>query len=177
MLIGAVPAVAGAACPSATTSTPFASLGDLSLYSLLSGSSFESGATGWLLNNAEVVTGASVAGGTHALEIEPRGTATSPTFCINGEDPTFRFYARQTGGGRSSLAVTIVWRDIIGIRHYTPVGSVPGSSSWAATQTLPLATKLPLWMPGSTLNAQLQFQPEGSGTWAIDDVYIDPHSR
>ena len=42
---------------------------------------------------------------------------------------------------------------------------------------LPLASKLPLWTPGATLNAQLEFKPEGQSAWAIDDVYIDPHSR
>lgn len=185
-LIAALPSGAAAAppspCTTASTSTPFAILGDSALYSLLAGGSFEAEASGWVLNNAEVISSGAVAESApsgHALAIEQGGSALSPLFCINVEEPSFRFYARQTGGGGfgSRLSVAIVWTDLYGFRHYTPVASVTASSSWAATQVLPLATKLPLWMPGATLKAQLQFKAEGSGAWAIDDVYIDPHSR
>jgi hypothetical protein len=175
-------AASSAACASASTSTPFAAVGDSALYSLLSGASFESAASGWTLSDAEVISAGATAESApsgHALAIEPGGSALSPLFCIDVEEQSFRFYVRQTGGGDwgSSLSVAIVWSDVYGVRHYTPVASVTGSSSWAPTQVLPLATKLPLWMPAATLKAQLQFKAEGSGCWAIDDVYIDPHSR
>jgi hypothetical protein len=188
MLLVVVPAVAAAypsspssACTSGSTSTPFAKIGDGALYTLLAGGSFESGAPGWQLRNAEVVSGGAEVEeeeGAHSLEIEPGGSAVSPSFCINITEPSFRFYARQTSGGAwSSLSVLILWTDAFGWRHVTPVGSISGSSSWAPSAVLPLASKLPLWMPGATLKAQLEFKAEGSGTWAIDDVYIDPHSR
>jgi hypothetical protein len=179
MLIGGVPAVASAkqACASTETSKAFQSYGDNSEYSLLSGSTFSSGAPGWSLVNS-LVGSEGLGSGSGALAIEPSGTALSPQFCINQEEPTFRFFARQRGGGGfASLSVTIVWQDAVGIRHATSVGTVDPSSKWGPTQTLPLSTRLPLWMPGSTLMAQLQFRAEGGGSYAIANVYIDPHSR
>ncbi|HXW58675.1 MAG TPA: hypothetical protein VEJ23_04260 [Solirubrobacteraceae bacterium] len=185
-LVAALPSGAAAAstsaCASGSTSTPFAALGDSALYTLLTGAGFESSASGWTLSDAEAIgagaTAESAPSG-HALAIEPGGSALSPQFCIDVEEPSFRFYVRQSGDGDrgSSLGVFIVWSDVYGFRHYTPVASVTGSSTWAPTPVLPLATKLPLWMPGATLNAQLQFKAEGPASWAIDDVYIDPHSR
>ena len=69
LLVFAVPAAANAACASSPTSTPFKALGDDAAYSLVQGGSFESGAPGWSLTNASVVSGSSVKGGSHSLAI------------------------------------------------------------------------------------------------------------
>ena len=53
LLVGAAPAVASAACPSSPTTQALAQFGDSAAYSLLSGSSFESGAPGWSLFDAD----------------------------------------------------------------------------------------------------------------------------
>src|ERR687886_323383 len=51
------PAVAQAACPTAPTVKAFQALGDSSDYFLAPGGSFESGASGWSLTGASVVSG------------------------------------------------------------------------------------------------------------------------
>ena len=67
---------------------PFAPLGDNSSYVLLAGGSFESGAPGWSLNNAEVVDeGPAAVGASHALLIGSGGSAVSPQFCVSSEYP------------------------------------------------------------------------------------------
>ncbi len=61
MLLAAAPAVSSAAecssSPASPVSTALSQFGDDALYSLLSGSSFESGTQGWSLSNAYVVDG------------------------------------------------------------------------------------------------------------------------
>jgi hypothetical protein len=179
LLACAAPAAASAACPSSPTSTLLSAFGDNALYSLLDGSSFEAGARGWQLSNAEVLGGEGVAEGSNALAINPGGRAVSPTFCVSSEYPSFRFFARQLGAGDrpGSLNVALLWTDVFGYHHETPVAALSPSSEWTLSPVLGLASSLPLWMPGSTLKVRLQFQPSGDGSWAIDDVYIDPYSR
>jgi hypothetical protein len=173
--------VSSATCAVGATSTPFAQFGDSALYTPLAGGSFESGAPGWSLTNSSVVSGNesyNVAGGSHSLAIQPTGVAVSPSFCINTTEPSFRFFLRQTSGSWAVLNVTLLWSEGSGPTHETTVGSLQTGTSWQASPVLQLATTLPLTSATSSINAKLEFHPEQSGgAWAIDDVYVDPHSR
>ena len=181
LLAGVVPAAASAACPSSTTSKPFAKFGDTAAYASLAGGSFESGASGWSLTGSSVVSGNesyNVAGGSHSLAIQPTGVAVSPTFCVNTAEPSFRFFLRQTSGSWAVLNVVLRWTDSSGTSHDTTVGSLQTGTSWQASPVLQLATTLPLTTSASAISAKLVFKPETyGGAWAIDDVYVDPHSR
>ncbi len=174
----ATPAATSVLCPSNPTSTPFAQFGDSAAYSLVPGGSFESGAPGWSLTGAAIVSGNEsyeVEGGTQSLAIQPNGIAVSPAICVTTADPSFRFFARRTSGSWGVLNVTLRWTDAAGVTHNTTVASLQGGTSWAPTPTLVLAGALPLWQPGSVLNVKLVFSPEQcGGAWAIDDVYVDP---
>ena len=76
------------------------------------------------------------------------------------------------------LNVTLLWTDSSGTVHETTVGSLQTGTSWAVSPIEQLATTLPLSNSTSSINAKLEFAPEQyGGAWAIDDVYIDPHSR
>ena len=181
LLIGAVPTIADAACPSSPTSNPFAPFGDNAAYSLVPGGSFESGAPGWSLTHSAVTRGNesyNVAGGSHSLAIQPTGVAVSPALCVSIANPSFRFFARQTSGSWAVLNVILRWTDSSGTSHDTTVASLQTGTSWAVSPILKLATTLPLWQAGSTLSAKLVFKPEPyGGAWAIDDVYFDPYRR
>jgi hypothetical protein len=185
LLSAVMPAVAGAACPSSPASNVFAKFSDNASYVLVQGGNFESAAAGWSLTNAAVVeeTG-SPSGDRHALAIQPGGVAVSPAFCVSSEYPTFRFLVHQISGG-GALNVTLRWTDAFGWSHDTLVSSLQAATSWSLSPVLRLASELPLWMPGSTLNVRLVFEPaqgsifelRRSGAWAVDGVYVDPHSR
>lgn len=181
VLVGVVPAVAAAACPSNPTSNPFAQFGDPAAYSLLQGGSFESGTPGWSLTGAAVASGNesyNVAGGSHSLAIQPTGVVVSPAFCVSTAEPSFRFFLRQTGGSWAVLNVILRWSESNGASHDTTVGSLQTGTSWKSSPVMKLASTLPLWQAGSTLSVKLVFKPEQyGGAWAIDDVYVDPHSR
>jgi hypothetical protein len=202
LLIGVLPAAAnadwfthteaGAECPSRPTSSVFKKYADNAEYSLVPGGAFEeSTAPGWSLDGAEVASAEELEGGSHALVIQPGGVAVSPGFCVSEAYPSFRFLARQISGG-GSLNVRLRWRDRWGWSHETSVASLQTGSSWVLSPALELASKLTLWMRGSTLTVQLVFESgrgEGEsgrgegfdrgsgGTWAIDDVYVDPYRR
>ena len=180
ILLGASAAAAGAntACPATAASTWLASYGDNSAYALLTGASFESGAPGWSLSNAEVVGAPAVNGGSHVLVIRANGSATTPAFCVSDEYPTFRFFAHQVGSASaiSSLNVTLHWSGLLGLPMSTSVALVQAGTSWTLSPTLKLAKALPI-VQGTSLKVSIQFQPTLGGTWAIDYVYIDPYSR
>jgi len=178
LLLVAAPAVASAECPSSPASAALAQFGDNAPYSLLTGSSFEAGAPGWSLQNAEVVSGSGANGGSHSLVIQSGGLAVSPAVCVNSEYPAFRFFAQQVGGNPDgSLNVSLHWTSGWGFPHVVNVGSVEAESSWTLSPALELATALPLRGPWNTFKVRIEFQPSGGSAWAIDDVYIDPYSR
>ncbi len=94
------------------------------------------------------------------------------------EPGAFRFFARRTSGSWGVLNVVLRWTDSTGTSHDTSVASLQSGTSWTPSSPLQLATTLPLWQAGETLSAKLVFKPEQyGGSWAIDDVYIDPRMR
>jgi hypothetical protein len=180
-----LPAVAEAACPTATTTKAFQRFGDTADYSLLSNGAFESGTSGWSLTGAAVVPGNEsykVHGSADArsMLLQPTGRLVSPKFCAGVEHPTFRFFARQASGSWATLAVKLRWTQSNGQVNETTVGALNGSSftSWQPTPSLALASALPLWQSGQSLQVQIVFDPEDyGGAWAVDDVHIDPYGR
>jgi hypothetical protein len=181
-LFSAVPAVASAACPTPESSSLLSSLGDNASYFLLSGSSFEAGAPGWSLDNAEIVKeGNEGVGGEsgYSLAINPGGEAVSPAFCVDSSIPSFRFFAKQRSSGwfGGRLQVNLRFKDGFGWTHEIPTSEgVYGNSSWALSPVLELARILPWWAPHN-VNVQLVFRPTNGSSWSIDEVLIDPYSR
>ena len=181
VIAGVVPGVSTAACTSGALSHPFARFGDSASYTLITGGSFESGTAGWTLHGASVAAGNEsydVIGGSHSLAIAATGSATSPSFCVSTAEPSFRFFARRTSGSWGVLNVVLLWSEADGVSHETTVAALQSGTTWTVSPVLALATTLPLWQAGQTLNAKVIFRPEPyGGAWAIDDVYIDPYTR
>jgi hypothetical protein len=156
-------------------------LGDEALYALAPGGSFENGAPGWSLRRAKVVNGnesLDIVPGSHSLAIEPGGSGVTPWICISSEYPTFRFVARQLSGeAGAKLSVDLRWLNLLGITLDNRVGALAGNPDWTATPSLRYGDSVPLWLPGGSGAVQLAFEASGTGTWAIDDVLIDPYKR
>jgi hypothetical protein len=181
LLSAAVPLAASAACPAALTENSFEQFGDHASYSLAPGGAFESGAPGWALSKSSVVDGNesfNVVAGSHSLATVPFGSAASPWICIGSEYPSFRFFARRTGGSSdASLVASLRWVNALGLSVESGAGSVSNGGSWAPSPVMKLGNSLPLWLPGSTLDVRLVFRATGDAPWAIDDVFIDPYRR
>jgi hypothetical protein len=159
-------------------SSPFLPWLDPDSYFLAPGGNFESGATGWTLSGASVVSGnepwkVGGSGDSHSLRLPAGASATAPATCIGLADPTVRFFARNTAP--LGLGTLVVTADIsaAGLDVRVSVGIVTGGSSFAPTPPLPLLANLTSSLPGSTGTVTLEFTALG-GSWQIDDVYLDP---
>jgi len=191
LLFAAAPAAhAGILVQSATNCTtppleqPFARWLDYSSYILAPSGSFESGAAGWSLNKASVVSGnesynVGGAGDSHSLQIGAGGSALSPTICVGIDRPSLRFFARSSAGllSLSTMAVSVRFETSLGLVAELPVGVVTPNTRWSPTLPMPvLASLLPL-LPNDMTPVQFRFTPVGGASWWIDDVYVDPRAR
>jgi hypothetical protein len=178
------PADAAATCGARVTSKPFAAWNDSASYFLAPNGGFEAGATSWTLGG-----GARVVGGNEpfyvnspadrwSLWIPAGGWAESQPFCIDGDEPTVRFFARNSGSILSQLAVSVTVRStLLGVTLATtlPLGVVLGTTTtWQPTLSTLVGLSLNQLLGGTT-TVSLRFTPLLlDGAWQIDDVYVDP---
>jgi hypothetical protein len=156
---------------------PFAQFGDTNSYFGFSNNGFESGASGWSLSGASVVAGNepwNVNGpGSNSLSIAPGGSAYSPRVCTALLTPDWRMFAKANGANGSLRAQVVFYGllgNITGILNVTNFNA-SGYSSWEPTTDVPSLLSLPL----TTVSAQLRLtNMSSSGTWQVDDVFVDP---
>jgi hypothetical protein len=172
--------VAFASCPAQSLSTPFSQWGDTNSYYLVPGGSFEgtSDQVGWTLSGASLTPGnepfyVDDSGDSQSLTIPAGGSATSPYFCVDDTMSSLRFFAQEATAG-SDLQVQALVQTADGVRTAPVADLADGSmSSWAPTDPIIPNGSVP---DGATLSVALQFSvPQSSGSWEIDDVYVDPY--
>jgi hypothetical protein len=180
-----VPAAAQAACQSTPVTKPFKVFGDQSNYSLVPNGGFELGAGGWSLAGARVASGneswsVRAPGDSKSLAIDATGTAVSPAVCIDINRPTVRFFARRTSGSWGVLNLRVRFKDSSGHTNETTFAALDSNfgTAWAASPVFNIASLLGLWNADQDASVQFVFDPENyGGSWAIDDVYVDPYGR
>jgi hypothetical protein len=119
-------------------------------------------------------------GDSKSLAIDANGTAVSPVVCIDINRPTYRFFARRTGGSWGVLNLRVRFKDSSGQTNETTVAALDSNfgTAWAASPVFNVASMLGLWNADQDSSVQFVFDPENSGgSWAIDDVYVDPYGR
>jgi hypothetical protein len=172
-----------AACPTQATTTVFSKFGDTGQYFPAPGGSFEASS----LPSGFVVKGASLTAGNEpwyvnsttdkkSLQINGGGSVTTPYICIDSTMPYFRFFAHQLATG-SDLKVDLLVNMNGSIQTHSVTDLANGSMpAWNLTGKLAVAN---LAVPsGMTVHAALRvYAPTSSGSWQIDDVYIDPYAR
>ncbi|MDX6592364.1 MAG: hypothetical protein QOJ13_1560 [Gaiellales bacterium] len=171
------------ACAGASLSQPFLPWHDPGYYRLAPGGAFESRRSGWSLDGETRLVGdnkpftVNGAADERALYLGEYGSATSPSICLAAQDPTLRFFVRNTGSFLSALEISINFTDAFGTRQSLPITLVLSDADWQPTLPIPIALNLlsvPLLSDGST-DVSLVFTPVGpGGEWTIDDVYVDP---
>lgn len=187
--IAAVPASAQAGvvvksatdCDAQPLSKPFTPWLDYASYTPAPGGSFESGDTPWSLSGgATVVTGNESfhvhgTGDARSLRLPSGSSATSQTMCVGIDHPTLRLFSKSSGTGLLSLLrVDVLIQDNLGLISSLPVGVVLPSAQWSLSlPQVVLASLLPL-LPGDQTPVAFRLTPMGSGTWNVDDIYVDP---
>ncbi len=187
------PTPAPVGCTPLPTKQAFAKFGDTKEYYLAPGGSFESGTAAWkLTSGASIVSGnenLGVQAGSRALRLPVGGTATSPAFCVDETNPTFRFTSKVSSldGGYAAI---VMYRDSAGTLTSTQFTSSTlgtyfnAATSWNPSQDNPLALKIPLVTGGATASVQIMFigTTKAYGMWVgatatIDSVMVDPYRR
>lgn len=154
-------------------SYPFASFGDSSPYFGFANNGFESGSYGWSTSGGAYVGFGNepwyVNGfGFRSLTLPQGAGATSPAFCISLLDPAVRAFARGPQGG--SLHVQVIFRGLTGnLTGILNLADESGTGAWAPTQRVSSQLALPLL----TTSAQIRVTA-ASGTWQVDDAFVDP---
>lgn len=173
-------------CTAPVLSSSLALLGDTRSYFPAPGADFESYTlAGWQLSG-----GASPVAGNEpshvlglldrtSLRLVPGSSATSPSFCIDLNYPTFRFFVAQLRDAAPDLEVDVIYPDIAG-KNVRMAATVKGgkASDWTLAKDVPLRPKTADKSAGWRRVA-LRFRvPAGaSGDWRIDDVVVDPACR
>ena len=167
----------GSGCNYPQAKHPFAPWNDPASYSLMQGGSFENGASGWTLGGgARVVAGSESfftegSADSHSLSIPSYSAVVTPQFCVNLTRPTFRFFVVNSGSSSSRLHVTVVYRGLLSILGVLDGGTIAAGKTWQPSPVLLSTLNAPL---GSN-SVQFTFVPsDASGSWRIDDVYVDP---
>jgi hypothetical protein len=183
LAILALPGPAHAAgCPDQPLARTFQPWLDPAWYVAAPDGGLEAGADGWTLGGgAAVVAGnepfyVGDRGDARSLALPPGASATTPEICIGVEHPTLRFFARNTGSAASGLAVSVVFRDLLGEQHSLPVGVIAAGDEWAPTPVVPVIVNL-LSLLGDQQVAFRFTALDDRGEWTIDDVYVDPYKK
>ena len=180
----AAPAGAGGkSCAARQVTQPFTQWLDLSRYFLAPGGDFESGG-GWTLGGGAKIVAGNESFYVHSpsdgrsLSLGSSGWARTSSMCVDSDELTMRFFARNTGSVLSTLTVEArIQTTLLGVTTQTtlPVTVVPGvTQTWAPS--LPVVFALSLnQLLGGTTSIDFRFTVVGGGgNWQIDDVYVDP---
>jgi len=181
----ALPAPANAAtCGDRDTATPFAAWGDQQAYFLVANGGFELGSIGWKLGgSAKVVAGnepfyVHSTTDSRSLLIPSGGWAETLPFCVASDEPTLRYFVRNTGSVLSTLSVFVTVRTtVLGIATETtlPLGVAPGTTVMWQPSLWTVFGLSPNQLLGGTTTVRFRFAPLlAGGLWQIDDVYVDP---
>jgi hypothetical protein len=178
-LVLAMPAQARAAgCPSQPAYQTFLPWLDPAWYVPAPDGDIEGGAEEWTLTGGAAAADGNepYLAGERSLTLPAGGSATTAPMCVGIEHPTLRLFARNTGDPASRLSVSVVFRDLLGVRRSLAVGAVTAGSSWSPTPVMPVAVNL-LSLLGDQ-DVAFRFAPVGDGgEWTIDDVYVDPYKK
>ena len=171
-------------CANPKLTQPFLPWLDPMQYVLAPDGGFEGNAEDWRLRNgADVVRGNESfhvrdEDDRRSLELPAGASARSPVMCVGLERPTVRFFARRTSGWLlSTLKVEVLYNGLDGKLRTIALAPVTAlGTGWQPTLPLPILANLLPNLSGDQAVVAFRFTAL-SGTWRIDDVYVDPYAK
>jgi hypothetical protein len=178
------PLAAVASCGYGLDSPVFLPWGDPAYYALAPQGDFGS-VSGWTFNKRAgvVAAGDPFTGAGQSLELANGGQAASPAMCVNLENPTARFFTRDTGGnGKARLRVDLLYEGLDGHVKQLTVARVRAGSEWQPSVTVPIyMNMLAVASPDGVTAVAFRFTAEGlqkDETLSVSALEVDPfHSR
>jgi hypothetical protein len=171
-------------CDTQQFSTPFSRWGDGATYTKVPGGAFEAGNKAWTLSGgAKIATGnepfkVGSSTDSRSLYLPAGGVATSPAMCVGLSEPTIRWFQKSNSllGLTGAMTVSVLTETSLGVVVETPVGAGLLSSSWTPSLTGLIVTNLLPLLPNSKTAVAFRFRAV-TGSWNVDDVYVDPYQR
>jgi hypothetical protein len=170
-----------AGCPQRAVVQPFAPWSDSADYFLGPDGGFEKGGASWALRGgAAVVQGnesfrVNAPTDVRAAQLPSASSATTAPFCIGVEHRTMRFFTNAAT--TSTMNVDAVIDGPNGSLVAVRIATVRGSGKWAPSPIVPMIVNTLAAQTGNAMNVRLRFTPSGTGSWAIDDVFVDPYNH
>jgi hypothetical protein len=114
------------------------------------------------------------ASSTTSLRLPAGARATSPTFCVDLNYPTFRFFSTQ---GKAPLSVDVIY-PALGTKKPKATTIKGGATGWTLAKDVDLRPTVVTKDAGWRL-VQLRYVADQAlkGDWLVDDVLIDPRMR
>jgi hypothetical protein len=116
-----------------------------------------------------------------SLALSAGDSAQSPTVCVTVDDPTMRFFVRNTGAETGTLSVDAVYLDANLEEHSYHLGTLTSEDAgneWGPSPVLDLAAPLVELLDDNETPVTFRFTAEGEGSsWLVDDVYVDPYGK
>jgi hypothetical protein len=174
--------LAGADCGYGDAAPVFSPWGDMAMYALTPQGDL-SPSDDWTLDKeATIVVGADpFSGAGQSLELAKGAQAATPAMCVNLDNPTIRFFARDVGGnGKANLKVDVLYEDFDGhVKHLT-IAKLHLGDEWQPTVIVPIyMNMLALASPDGVTAVAFNLKAEGmqkDETLSISSFYVDPFS-
>lgn len=164
-------------CAARTLSKAFSQWGDQNDYFVIADGTFETGASSWSLSRGIAVSMNQqepwkVNGATHTVGLSlPSGTrARAPKTCLEVGEEYFRFFYRGPASKNATMVVTVESVNAVARASSSVSLTSNGTTDWMVSPPIAIPNVL-----GEKFKQEvdISFQVTG-GTWAIDDVMIDP---
>src|SRR3954469_8251788 len=108
-----------------------------------------------------------------SLALNEGDSAESPTFCVTVDDPTMRFFVRNTGAETGTLNVEAVYLDENYEEHTYSLGTLTSEDAgdeWTPSPVLELAAPLVELLDDNETPVTFRFTAAGEGSsWLVDD--------
>jgi hypothetical protein len=173
--------LAGADCGYDPASQIFAGWGDSAWYALAPQGDL-SDSDEWTLDKEAAVLseGDPFSGAVNSLELSKGAEAATPAMCVNLDNPTLRFFARDVGGnGKANLKVDMLYENFDGHIKRLTIAKLKANDQWQPSTPLPIYMNLlAAASPSGVTAIALQFKAEGlQKDEAIDisGIYVDPY--
>jgi hypothetical protein len=171
-------------CDTQQFSTPFSSFGDGASYTPVPGGAFEAGQKAWTLSGGAKIVGGNESykvrssADSRSLQIPAGGVATSPAMCVGLSEPTIRWFQKESSllGLTGAMTVSVLTETSLGAVVETPVGAGLLTPTWKPSLTGLIVTNLLPLLPNNKTAVAFRFRAV-TGTWTVDDVYVDPYQR
>lgn len=169
------------ACDDVDSQLIFTSFDDPHYYSLVQGGSFEDSLSWSATGSPQLVDEGNPfdLGGTEstrAARLQAGDSIVSPPLCVDRRYPHLRFVAKSIAAD-ADLKIAALWTDDKGKQKESDLGNHKDEhDGWHVSKHVKLKKVLP--KEDEARDIRLRFTvKKGSGSWLVDDVYVDPYKR